>query len=62
MKIASTLNKFSKSNTVNIIGNKRRKGNGAVSNKDNKKKAAKPKPASGKTGGFSSSDGHYIVP
>ena len=37
-------------------------GSGAVSNKDNKKKSAKPKPASSQTDEFSSLDGEYIVP
>ena len=39
---------LSKYDTVNKEKNKRIKGAGAVSKKDNKKKSAKPKPASSK--------------
>ena len=60
--MASKSKKLSKSNTVNKEMNKRRKGAGAVSNKYNKKKSAKPKSASSKTDEFASFDGEYIVP
>ena len=55
------LNELSKSNTVNKEGNTIRKGAGAMSKKDNKKKSAKPNTASRQTDEFSSSDGEYIV-
>ena len=61
LKIALTSNKLSKYNNVNKERNKRKKGVGAVSKKDNKKKCVKPKPASSQTDAFSSSDGEYIV-
>ena len=56
-KMSSTLNNLSKSFTVNKERNKRRKGSGYVSKKDNKKKAAKPKPASSQKDVVSSLDG-----
>ena len=61
-KMASTSNMLSKYNNVNTETNKRRKCDGAVSKKDNKKKSAKPKPASSKVDESSSSDGGYMVP
>ena len=60
-KMASTSNMLSKYNNVNTETNKRRKCDGAVSKKDNKKKSAKPKPASSQTYEFSSLNGEYIV-
>ena len=41
-KMSSALNTLSKSNTVNKESNKRRKGAGAVSKKDNKKNLQRP--------------------
>ena len=61
-KMAPTSNMLSNCNTFNKERNKRMKGYCAVSKKDNKKKAAKTKPASSHTDEFSSSDGEYIVP
>ena len=60
--MSSTSNILSKSNTDNKERNKRRKGAGAVSKKDNNKKYAKPKPASSKTDARFSSDNECIVP
>ena len=52
---------LSKSNTVNNKRNKIRKGAGAVSKKNNKKKSSKPNPESSQTDEFSYSGGEYIV-
>ena len=49
-------------NTVNKERNKTRKGDGAVSKKDNKIFFAKLKPVQIYTEEVSSSDGEYIVP
>ena len=53
---------LSKSNTVNKERNKIRKGAGAVSKKNNKKKSSKPKPSSNHTDDVSSLDGEDTVP